>query len=217
MRSDFCNPFMKGTFVDDLSLDQIDIPEGKAPRNLVRSIQEQGLIEPPVVQQCDYGETRYRILAGIRRLQAVQEINPEGTVVAIVRTHPYNGAEITLSENIVRSRNFVSELHAFRDLRRLSLSEEDIQKQLGIYKRDVKKLAQLAQLSVAAESALAHGKISPSAALVLAKMPRTVQDEFFASCPAETSKYTLASVKTWRMQHLLPSSQLTFLADMPLH
>ncbi len=216
MRSEFCNPFMKGTFIDDLPLSQIEIPEGKAPRNLVRSIQEQGLIEPPVVQQCDYGETRYRILAGIRRLQAVQEISPEGTVVAIVRVHHYNGADITLTENIVRSRNFVSELHAFRDLRRLSMTEEDIQKQLGLYKKDVKKLAQLAQLSLPAEHAMAQGKLSPSAALILAKMPAAVQDEFLASCPPETSKYTLASVKAWRMQHLLPSAQLSFLADIPL-
>lgn len=124
MRCEFCNPFMKGAFIDDLPLSQIDIPEGKAPRNLVRSIQEQGLIEPPVVQQCDYGEIRYRILAGIRRLQAAQEISPDGTVVAIVRVHNYNGADITLAENIVRSRNFVSELHAFRDLRRLSMTEK---------------------------------------------------------------------------------------------
>lgn len=216
MRTPFKNAIMCGVFVDDLPLHSIDIPQGKAPRNLVRSIQEQGLIEPPVLLESSYGRQTLTILAGIRRLQAIREINPDATVAAIIRNDAKASPAVTLSENLVRSRNFVSEIQAFRALRRQSLSEEDIQKALGLYKRDVKKLAQLTNLSETAEKALEAGKIAPTAAMVLAKMKKSQQDDFFAEHPDAVSKYTLASVKEWRMRQLLPDAQLSFLTDMPL-
>jgi len=137
--------------------------------------------------------------------------------VAIIRNDAQASPAVTITENLVRSRNYVSEIQAFRELHKQSLSDEDIQKQLGLYKRDVKKLAQLSNLSDKAEKALENGKIAPSAALVLAKLGKRQQDDFFAEHPDSVSRYTLASVKDWRMQQLLPDSQLSFLADMPFN
>lgn len=217
VKTTFKNTLMCGVFVDDLPLHRIEIPDGKAPRNLVRSIREQGLIEPPVLLETHYGEQIFRVLAGIRRLQAIREINPEAHVVAIIRNDAQASPAVTITENLVRSRNYASEIQAFRELHKQSLSDEDIQKQLGLYKRDVKKLAQLSNLSDKAEKALENGKIAPSAALVLAKLGKHQQDDFFAEHPESVSRYTLASVKDWRMQQLLPDSQLSFLADMPFN
>lgn len=215
IQTKFNNTLMSGVFVDDLPLKNIEIPEGKAPRNLVRSIREQGLIEPPVLLENQHGNRSLTILAGIRRLQAIREINAEALVVAIIRSDAKASPGVTLCENLVRSRNFVSEIKAFRELRKQSLSEDEIQKTLGLYKRDVKKLAQLTTLSKLSEEALEAGKIAPSSAMVMAKMSKSQQDAFFDAHPDAVSKYTLASVKDWRMKQLLPDAQLSFLADMP--
>lgn len=217
MHKAFNNTMMSGVFCDDLPLSSIEIPDGKAPRNLVRSIREQGLIEPPVLLDTQTGNKTFTVLAGIRRLQAIREINPDALVVAIIRSDAKASPAVTLSENLVRSRNFVAEIQAYKALRRQSLNEDDIQKHLGLYKRDVKKLEQLVNLSAKAEAALEAGKLAPSAALVMAKMEKQQQDAFFDEYPDVVSKYTLASVKDWRMRQLLPDSQLSFLADMPFN
>ena len=212
----FSTPFLSGKFADEIPLSDIDIPGGKAPRNLLRSIREQGLIEPPVLVEHPYGDQRYGILAGIRRLQSIREIDPNATVVAIIRCDAQASPGVTIAENLVRSRNVLAELEAYVELKRQSLSDEDIQKSLGLFKRDVKTLAVLRNVCPSGKTALREGKLAPSSAMVLAKMKASQQEAYFDEHPDAVSKYTLASVKEWRMRQLLPDAQLSFLADMPL-
>ena len=215
MQTAFTNPYSSGVFCDNMPLSHIDIPEGKAPRNLLRSIREQGLIEPPVLLDRGDGSGQLGILAGIRRLQAIRELAPQGAVTAIIRSDRLASPGVTLTENLVRSRNLLSELDAYLSLLKQGMDDDDIQNAMGIFKRDLNTLNQLSHLGPKAKAFLGEGKIAPSSAKVLAKLSIKDQDAFFSEHGTQ-AKYTLASVKAWRMHCLLPNAQLSFLKDMPL-
>ena len=210
------SPSMRTSMLGEIPLTQIHIPEGRAPRTLVKNILARGLIEPVVLRLAEDGSSGFEPVAGRRRLQALQEMGCT-SVIAIVRTEGegHSPADITLSENLVRSRNLLSEVHAYREMRQSGRSLEDIQKELGIFKRDLKTLETLSSMSPRTEAALESGRLSPSGAKVLAKLPAEAQDTFFTQCAAE--KYTLESVKLWRMAYLFQPDQMSFLLEIPLH
>lgn len=211
------NEHFQGTALAEIPLEQIDMPQGRAPRGLVHSIQTQGLIEPVVLAapNASVGQDLYPVIAGRRRLQALREIGAE-TVIAILQAGTLSeNAGATLSENLLRSRNLVSEIQAYRDLRRLGKQAEEIQKELGLFKRDVKALAVLASMAPVTESMLYEGRIAPSAAKVLAKLSREDQEAYFAQADPDTGKFTLATVTAWRKNLLFSAKQMSFLADIP--
>lgn len=210
------SPSMRPSMLGEVPLAQIHIPDGRAPRTLVKNIMARGLIEPVVLRQAADGSDGFELVAGRRRLQALLEMGCK-SVIAIVRaeTDGQSPADITLSENLVRSRNLLSEVHAYREMRQSGRSMEDIQKELGIFKRDLKTLDILSSMSSRTESALESGQLSPSGAKVLAKLPAETQDAFFTQSASE--KYTLESVKVWRMSYLFQPDQMSFLLEIPLH
>lgn len=210
------SPSMRPSTLGEVPIDKIHVPDGRAPRNLVKNIMARGLIEPVVLRQAEDGSDGFEIVAGRRRLQALLEMGCK-TVVAIVRseTDAQSPADITLSENLVRSRNLLSEVYAYREMRQSGLSMEDIQKELGIFKRDLKTLEILSSMSARTEAALESGQLTPSGAKILAKLPPEMQDAFFTQSASE--KYTLESVKAWRMSYLFQPDQMSFLLEIPLH
>lgn len=210
------SPSMRPAMLCEIPLAQIRIPEGRAPRNLVKNIQARGLIEPVVLRQAEDGSDGFEPVAGRRRLQALLEMGCQ-SVIAIVRVEADDQcpADITLSENLVRSRNLLSEVHAYREMRQSGRSMEDIQKELGIFKRDLKTLDILSNMSPMTESALGSGQLSPSGARVMAKLPTEAQNAYFTQSASE--KYTLESVKVWRMSYLFQPDQMSFLMEIPLH
>ena len=204
--------------VAEVALSDIGIPEGRAPRNLVRSIAHQGVIEPVILKYATFGDNQFEVVAGRRRLQACRELKLE-SVVSLVRAKAESEtalASVTLSENLVRSRNLLSEVEAFRELRMGGLDDDVIQSELGLFRRDVRGLETLSQMAPATEEALRTGKISPSSAKTLAKLPPDVQEAFFSENPPEKSKYTLKSVQAWRMRYLFPSNQMSCLETIPM-
>lgn len=207
-----------GSSVADVPLSEIDLPEGRAPRGLVKSIKNQGLIEPVVLTfpNPDVGDQFCHVIAGRRRLMALRELNAE-SVVAIMQAGTLSqNAGQTLVENLQRSRNLLSELQAYRDLLREGKSSEEIQKWLGLFKRDVKLLQTLANMAPITEVMLHQGRIAPSTAKVLAKLSKEDQQAFFEQPGTdETSKFTLESVHAWRKSCLFPRQQLSFLASIP--
>ncbi len=210
------SPSMRASMLGEIPLTQIHIPEGRAPRTLVKNILARGLIEPVVLRLAEDGSGGFEPVAGRRRLQALLEMGYK-SVIAIVRTETdgQSSADITLSENLVRSRNLLSEVHAYREMRQSGRSLEDIQKELGIFKRDLKTLEILSSMSSRTESALESGQLSPSGAKVLAKLPTETQDAYFSQSASD--KYTLESVKVWRMSYLFQPDQISFLLEIPLH
>lgn len=210
------SPSMRASMLGEIPLTQIHIPEGRAPRTLVKNILARGLIEPVVLRLAEDGSGGFEPVAGRRRLQALLEMGCK-SVVALVRVENdgQSPADITLSENLVRTRNLLSEVHAYREMRQSGRSLEDIQKELGIFKRDLKTLDVLSSMGLRTESALAEGLLSPSGAKVLAKLPTEAQEAYFTQSGAE--KYTLESVKVWRMSYLFQPDQMSFLLELPLH
>lgn len=210
------SPSMRPSLLGEIPLTQIRIPDGRAPRTLVKNIVARGLIEPVVLRQAEDGSDGFELVAGRRRLQALLEMGCK-TVIAIVRTETdgQSSADITLSENLVRSRNLLSEVHAYREMRQSGRSLEDIQKELGIFKRDLKTLDILSSMSPRTESALECGQLSPSGAKILAKLPTETQDAYFTQSASD--RYTLESVKVWRMSYLFQPDQMSFLLEIPLH
>ena len=205
-----------GAFLAEVLLSEIDIPEGRAPRGLVHSIRNLGLIEPVVLTEPspEFGNPLCHVIAGRRRLLALQELKKTSVIAIMHNDSLADNAQHTLSENLMRSRNLVSELQAYRDLRRNGKTDEDIQVELGLFKRDVKQLAMLASMAPITETMLTVGRIAPSSAKVLAKLSHSDQEQFFSHVK-EDCKFTLASAKEWRMRCLFPHNQLTFLEDIP--
>lgn len=216
--STITNPHFAGVALAEVDLSEIDIPAGKAPRGLVRNIRQHGLMEPVILVSParDIGQEHYSVVAGRRRLMALREIEAE-TVVAILQSGTLSeNAGSTLSENLLRSRNLVSEVQAYRDLVRQDMTDEEIQVWLGLFKRDVKSLSLLSSMAPITESMLICGRLSPSAAKVLAKLDPEQQKAFFDQQDQEEGKFTLAAVQEFRKQCLFPGHQLSFLEGIPL-
>lgn len=77
-----------GSSLAEVALSEIDIPDGRAPRGLVKSIRNHGLIEPVVLTQPspEVGDDLCHVIAGRRRLMALRELEAQ-TVPEIGRAH----------------------------------------------------------------------------------------------------------------------------------
>ncbi|WP_018234220.1 ParB/RepB/Spo0J family partition protein [Thioalkalivibrio thiocyanodenitrificans] len=194
----------------------------QARPSMVRSIKSRGLRSLPVVREVrDADRERwaeegfldtgfeYAIEAGRHRIAAIKELNIQEVPVIVAED---DADETTLVENLVRGRNLISELEALEGLLDAGKEPEDIQKELGIFKRDLNRLRRLSNMGKVTRGKLAAGLIAPSTGEVLAKMPEQYQEAFFKAA----DKTTLKAAREFLWKYRLPSNQLDFLAeDLP--
>ena len=131
---------------------------------LAASISAHGLLQSLVVRKGKKGT--YAVVAGGRRLQALQQLSESGRIEADyavpcqVIADDADGTEISLAENAVREQMHpADQLDAFRDLSDKGMPAADIAARFGVTDKVVEKRLKLARVSPVIIAAYRAGKL----------------------------------------------------------
>jgi ParB family chromosome partitioning protein len=179
------NPILSGQGARDVPVALID-PNPEQPRTtfeegslraLADSIQTYGVLQPLVVEA---NGTRFRLVAGERRLRAAQ-LAGLGRVPAVVRPvgPDREKLEVALVENLQRSD--ISALDEARAFARLcdvfGLTQEQVGQRVGKSRSAVANTMRLLQTAPAVQLAIQGGQIAPAHGRALLSLPDTEAQE----------------------------------------
>jgi ParB family chromosome partitioning protein len=141
--------------------------EGEALKELSRSIEVQGVIQPIVVRPGQEG--RFILILGERRLRASRMVGKASIPVIVRRVSEQQAAEMTLVENLQRQDlNCIEQAEAFSNLStQFKLTQEEIGKRAGISREQVSNYMRLLSLPEGVIGALQTGKLTYSHARTL--------------------------------------------------
>lgn len=150
-------------------------------RELAASIQEVGLLHPPVVSPI-LGTSKYEIVAGERRIMACRFLEMSHLVVVVKeRPSAEKLAHAALIENVQRVD--LNPIEIARSMKALidefSLSQEDLAQKIGKKRSTVANYLRLLQLSKEIQEALSEGKITFAHAKVLLSCPENDRKNLF--------------------------------------
>jgi ParB family chromosome partitioning protein len=164
-----------GETVFFLEIDQIDQNPHQTRREfdqeslkeLARSIQVQGVLQPVVVRPGTEG--RFILILGERRLRASKIAGKTTIPVMVKRVSEQQAAEMTLVENLQRQDlNCVEQAEAFSNLStEFDMTQEDIGKRAGVSREQVSNYMRLLSLPEGVIGALQTGKLTYSHARTL--------------------------------------------------
>lgn len=194
----------------EIRLDLIDGPVVQLSNSFAASVATHGVLVPIIVRRHAGG--RYRLVAGRRRLAGARKAAHQ-SILAVVHDDgdEVTDAAYTIVENLHRARSIVSELAAFQTLAMRGMTDDEMQAQLGLPKRDFGALVQLLNLAPEGVDVLVEGRMSPSSAKVLAKLPKPEQRALLSSLEPK-QRLTLEQVRRARLKFQYRPSQLDFLA-----
>lgn len=141
-------------------------PTKESDEELLAGIRAVGVLHPPIVIATEDG---YEVIAGKRRLKAVQQLIkigelPETTKLTCRLIDGDNAEEISVIENRQReAMHPADEFEAFRTLQRKGSKEEDIAKHFGITIKEVQKRLKLGRLAPIIRKAFRKGEIGHDA------------------------------------------------------
>jgi len=135
--------------------------------DLLRSIQEKGVIQPVLVRPTDSG---YELIAGERRWRAAKELSIDQIPALVMKDiDDASSLEISLIENIQRDElNPIEEANAYRELvDRFDYTLDKVGRMLGKDKTTVSNSIRLLNLSDQIQSFLSDGTITAGHAKAL--------------------------------------------------
>lgn len=146
---------------------------------MVDHVKRHGVLVP-VLAACvpdDNGVLTYRLIDGNRRVRAAQEARLS-TVPAIVFQDLADKdiAELTIAANTLRTSNPVTEWWAIADLFTAGYDERDLRHRTGITITAIKSRVRLGELDPRVFAGLVYGKIAPSVAEKVSRLPVSEQD-----------------------------------------
>lgn len=149
----------------------------RIPPNLETSVELQGVIVPVILR--DGGETAmYHIVDGQRRVAAARRAGINEVPARVMHgAGPADQAVATLTANMVRSHNVVSELDAIEQImrHRPGITGDAIADMLGLSRRMVTNRTRLMGLEPVLRDQLRAGRIGLRAAVLLATRPQWEQ------------------------------------------
>ena len=152
--------------------------DDRAIGKLARSIEEHGLLQPIVVRPTDK-QDKYELVSGARRLRACRQLKLT-SVPCMVRTLEDAAAlELQIIENVQRvDLTHLEEADAYSQLHHeFKLEVDDIAKKAGKSRATVYSRIKLAELGETGRRALEKGRINPSVALFIARLPERLQPQ----------------------------------------
>lgn len=157
-------------------------PGREAHHRLVALIRSQGLLQPLLIRPMEGKPKRYEIVAGERRLKALQEIhrgNGDPKIPCVLREVDTATADaLSLGENFAReAMHALDEAEAFDRLSRVEGKDaEMIAADFGVTEHYVRQRAKLASLAGVVKSAYREGTIDTSIAEALSAVPADRQE-----------------------------------------
>jgi ParB family chromosome partitioning protein len=148
---------------------------------LARSVREHGIVQPLVVTRT--ADSRYRLIAGERRLRAAQRAGLQ-TVPAVIKELMKEGdaLQIALIENIQREDlNPIEEAGAYHQLHdEFGLTQEEISRRVGKERSTVANFLRLLRLPDSVKQLLASGQLSMGHARALLAIDSAKRQELLA-------------------------------------
>lgn len=152
---------------------------GPSPTSrFVRNVRKNGVIMPVLLREAvsDDGSPGYRIVDGNRRVAAARRSRHRDVPARIlVDASADEVARITLATNIHRSNNHVTEFWAIKHLERSGVNRQRIATEAGLTKSMLAMRERLLTLDRRVFVGFAEGKVSPTVALSISRMPRDSQ------------------------------------------
>jgi len=135
-------------------------------KELIGSIQEQGVLQPILVRKIDSG---FEIIAGERRFRACQSLGIKKIPAIVKNVEDRDALIISLIENIQRQElNPIEEARAFQQLMdKFSFSQDAVAKSLGKDKTTVSNILRLLKLPSEIQQNIIKGFITAGHAKVL--------------------------------------------------
>jgi ParB/RepB/Spo0J family partition protein len=165
---------------------------------LLNSVKEYGIIEPPVVRRIAGGG--FRLLAGRRRVEAARQLKM-ARVDCVVREpdDPVDDEEIALTENVNRTdMHPLDEAAAFKRMADEGNAVEEIARYYARSPSAIYQRLRLAGLITALKELFRDGALTISGAVVLAELPEEDQRKFSEQY---TSSDTIDSAVISRFVH----------------
>jgi ParB family chromosome partitioning protein len=148
---------------------------------LARSVREHGIIQPLVVSRT--ADSRYRLIAGERRLRAAQRAGLQ-SVPAVIKELMKDGdaLQIALVENIQREDlNPMEEAAAYHQLHNeFGLTQEEISRRVGKERSTIANFLRLLRLPDRVKKLLASGQLSMGHARALLSIDSAKRQELLA-------------------------------------
>lgn len=147
--------------------------------SLASSIRNHGVLQPLVVRKV--GE-RYQLIAGERRLRAVQKLGMEQVPVTVVNFNDQQVFEAALVENMQRADlNPIEKANGFKDyLARFKMTHDQLAKRLGVARSSITNLVSLLDLSAEVQEMIRVGQLSTGHAKVLKSVKEHTDQTTFA-------------------------------------
>ena len=132
----------------------------EALKELAASIKENGIIQPPLVEEAENGS--YYIIAGERRTRAAKLAGLKEIPVRVQKFTEEKKLEVALIENIQREDlNPLEEALAYKKMMELgNINQEEVAKRVGKNRSTVANALRLLKLPENMQTSLANGKIS---------------------------------------------------------
>lgn len=152
------------------------VPNTRQPRerfseegmeDLKRSIQENGILEPPIVRR--KGDF-FELIAGERRFRAARELNLESIEVILMDVETDDKMLVlSLIENIQREDlNAIEEARAYREImERMEVTQDDLSKIVGKSRSTVANTIRLLNLPDRIQNMVSEGTLAPGSARAL--------------------------------------------------
>lgn len=143
---------------------------------LAASIQEIGLIQPPVVRILKDGT--YELVAGERRIRAMKCAGFKKTRVIVSEYDDVGSQEAALVENLQRQDlNAIEVAEAIADLmRKADLTQEQVARKIGKRRSTVANFLRLLQLSPYIQEKICSGEITMGHAKAILSLPEEEQE-----------------------------------------
>ena len=184
----------------ELPLSLIEFPEFNVPKSFLKSVEEHGILEPPVVEPLGNGS--YRVIAGRRRLNAARLLGFD-TVKCIVKKDG-DATVLTLVENFHRTDNPALEAQLIAKLiEERNLKKSEVARLLNVSPAHITKRLRLLNLIPEIFEKLKRFEINTTVARELARLKPEEQKEYLNN---PESKWTVEDVERFVRQKKIESS-----------
>jgi ParB/RepB/Spo0J family partition protein len=176
---------------------------------LLNSIREYGLWEPPIVRKLPGG--KYRIVAGRRRIAAVTKLGREtADCVVVEEDDPVDDGEIALIENVNRlNMHPLDEAASFARMAENGASIEEIAKYYARSPSAIYKRIRLNGLAEELKTMFRDGLVNITAAALLSGLPEKDQKKF-----AEKHSDTRNEISVWTAEEFVHKAQHCLLSGV---
>jgi ParB/RepB/Spo0J family partition protein len=202
----------------DLILEPTDALEPS--RDMVDSVNEQGIIEPLIVRQVE--PNLFELITGRRRYRAAKRCHLKTVPALITRVSISLRDVLTIKLNRLRTENLLSDIGANERLTATGFDDSQIGDLTGLTKGEIERRMQLAMADPRLREIMREGSCPPSVAEAAAKLPlarqKILMDRFANEGLKRLTMRDVVEVKEARSKaavDALPSSLFTDSPDLP--